>query len=290
MGQKALALALLSPLLLLISLIFFYPIVYSVYLSFFKVGLGTQQQMSMEFVGLDNYISIFRDPQMRGIVPTTLYFVVADIILSFTIGLALSLLLNQQFRGNRICRALIIIPWAIPVVVSGQIWKWIFSSPSGIINTVLLKLGVTQTYIPWLVDSRYALNSLIFAQVWAHVPIAAIILLAALQTVPTDLYEAAEIDGASAFQRFRHVTLPTIRDIIIITLVLLVIFSSKTFDMVFVITAGSFKTMVYYFYVYVQGFVDTNIGYSVALGYLLFGIIVVLSVFYVRAVFPGRKQ
>ncbi|MBI3456559.1 MAG: sugar ABC transporter permease [Candidatus Rokubacteria bacterium] len=283
-----LAYGLVLPSLALIGVLELYPILYSMWLTAQDVnldigGIGT------EYIGLGNWTQMLHDATLPFIVWTTVSFTGLVVLASLLIGLAIALLLNQDFHGRGFCRLVLLVPWAIPAVVSGRIWGLIFNAGFGILNTLLRALGLVETPIQWLTDPRLAINAVAFAQIWTNVPLVALFLLAALQTIPQELYQAARVDGASAWGCFWHVTLPSIRTVGLILVVLTTISSFKVFDLIYILTNGYADTMVWYFNVFIQSFKNLNFGYGATLAYALFLVILGLTVLYFR-LFPLRLE
>lgn len=242
-----------------------------------------------EFVGLENWRHLGEDATLGPILRTTVYFTGAVVVASLILGLGIALLLNQEFRGQGFCRLVLLVPWAIPAVVSGRMWGLAFNAGIGIVNSILRKLGLINEGIRWLTDTTLAINTVAFCQVWTSVPLVALFLLAALQTIPQELYHAARVDGAGPLRCFWYITLPSIRTIGLALVVLTTISSFKVFDLIYVLTNGYAETMVWYFNVFVQSFKNLNFGYGATLAYALFVVILTLTVVYFR-VFPLRLE
>ncbi len=239
------------------------------------------------FVGIENYQIIFASPVFWRSAQVTLTFAVGFVILSTVIGLAMAMLLNQRFIGRGLARALLIIPWATPWLVIGILWKWFADGSVGGLNAVLLMLGVTQDYIPFLSDPNTALPITVLAAVWRQASFAGILLLAGLQTLPEELHEAAQLDGANWWQRFTNITLPWLRPVLITVTVFNVIYAFLQFDVIFAMTGGGpgDATQVMSVLIYRQLFVNTNIGLGSALAVILgvvalVGGLVIVKMFY----------
>ena len=243
------------------------------------------------YVGLHNWIELLSDPVFAKALQVTSYFSLLTIIIGIVLALGIALLLNENFRGRGMLRVLLLVPWAVPHVSNAQIWRWLFSIEYGIINGALIKFGLSESGIPWLIDSRVAIHALVIAQTWKDVPFMALLLLAALQTVPEQLHEAAKIDGASFWHRFRNVTLAHIRTTVFFVIIIEMIEMFKVFDIVYVATHGepANSTMVLYLYIYRQVFEYVNFGYGAAVAYTLAAVVVVISLFYIK-IFTGREQ
>ena len=282
------AFMLLAPCLGLILTLESFPIFFSLFLTFESVLVGVKG-LSFQFVGLSNWQHMFSDLTLSPILVRTLYFTGLDVGLSFLIGLCVALVLNEEFHGKRFAQVALIIPWAIPVVVSGRMWGLIFHSGFGILNTLLIKVGLIKVGILWLTDPNLSINTVVLAQVWTHFPLLALFFLAAFETIPEELYDAAKIDGTSKWQRFRHVTIPSVRNIILMMLIITTIASFKVFDMIYIMTMGYAETMVWYFNVFVQSFKYLYFDYGATLAYALFAAILVLTAIYLR-LFPLREQ
>jgi len=282
------AFLLLTPCLGLVLALESFPVILSFFLTFQKVSLG-MAGMTFEFAGLNNWLQMFSDRILGPILLRTLYFTGLDVGFSFLVGLGIALVLNEDFRGRSLARVALILPWAIPVVVSGRMWSLIFHSGFGILNTLLIKLGLINSGILWLTDPHYSINTVAFAQIWTHFPLLALFFLAGFETIPQELYDAAKIDGASRWQRFRHVTIPSVRNIILMMLIITTIASFKVFDMIYIMTMGYADTMVWYFNVFVQSFKFLHFDYGATLAYALFVAILVLTAAYLR-LFPIRER
>jgi ABC-type sugar transport system permease subunit len=283
-----LAYGLVLPSLLIICLLELYPIAYSVWLTTQDVQLDVRG-VDAVYVGADNWRQMLRDRAVPEITVTTAHFTALVVVATLALGLAIALLLNQEFHGQRFCRLMLLVPWAIPTVVSGRMWGLALNAGFGIVNTLLREAGLVDAPVQWLTDPRLAINAVAFAQVWTNVPLVALFLLAALQTIPAELYQAARVDGAGAWRCFWYVTLPSIRTVGLILVVLTTISSFKVFDMIYVLTNGYAGTMVWYFNVFVQSFKNLNFGYGATLAYALFLVIALLTVVYFR-VFPLRLE
>jgi len=277
-------LLLLSPAMLIVMALGGFPILYSLYLSFTKYILSHPR--GPEFVGLANYVALLHNPAFLNSLWKTAYFSAILIIGSTTLGLSLAIALNRNFKGKALYITLLLIPWAIPKVVNGLIWKWIFDGNYGILNAVLLKLGIIDHYIFWFGESPIIGILLIgLASVWKNVPFVTIFYLAALQTLPHDLYDAATVDGANALQQFLYVTVPQLRHTFVIVFILQTTWAVKLFDLIQVLTKGGpgDKTMVAYYYVYRQAFSYLNIGYGAAGAYIITLIIILFIVLYYKS-------
>ncbi|MBN9316824.1 MAG: sugar ABC transporter permease [Devosia sp.] len=239
------------------------------------------------FVGIENYQIIFSSPVFWRSAQVTATFAIGFVVLSTLIGLAMAMLLNQRFIGRGLARALLIIPWATPWLVIGILWKWFADGSVGGLNAVLLMLGLTSDYIPFLSDPNTAMPITVLAAVWRQASFAGILLLAGLQTLPEELHEAAQLDGANWWQRLTNITLPWLRPVLITVTVFNVIYAFLQFDVVFAMTQGGpgDTTQVMSILIYRQLFVNTNIGLGSALAVILgvvalVGGLVIVRLFY----------
>jgi multiple sugar transport system permease protein len=225
-----------TPALLAILLLTGYPILYSAWISLHKYSL--KRPRVFEFVGIDNYRQILESEEFWAALWITLQFTLLVVMLVVLLGLGIALLLNREFTGRGLVRTLILLPWAIPPVVNGLMWQWIYDSKVGALNGLLTSLGLITEYRGWLSSPLSALLGLAFADLWNAMPLAVILLLAALQRIPGELYDAARVDGGTPFQLFRHVTFPWLAQPLLIVLILQTLSAIRAFDIIYVLTAG----------------------------------------------------
>ena len=230
------ALALNAPCLIAIIVLVGYPIVHSAWTSLHKYNL--KRPRVFEFVGLGNYLAILESEEFWSALWVTTIFTVLVVALVVLLGLLIAMLLNQPFPGRGLVRTLVLLPWAIPPVVNGLMWQWIYDSKVGALNGLLVSLGLQREYRGWLSDPTSALLALVWADVWNLVPLAVILLLAALQRIPADLYDAARVDGGSSAQHFWHITMPWLAQPLLIVLILQTMSAIRAFDVIYVLTAG----------------------------------------------------
>lgn len=234
--DQAFGLLLLSPAALLVLCVAVYPIMRVFWLSFFAQNLGTG--LEPQLIGGANYIRLFYDGHFWQSIRTTLLFTVVAVALELVLGLAFALLLNARLRGRGLARAAALVPWALPTAVLALAWTWIFNDQFGVFNDLLTRVGLLERPIAWLARSDTALLAVIFADLWKTAPFIMIILLAGLQNIPEQLYEAAAIDGARGWKSFTLITLPMLMPAIMLALVFRVIHSFGIFDLIFVMTGG----------------------------------------------------
>jgi multiple sugar transport system permease protein len=225
-----------APALIAITLLAAYPIVNSAWISLHRYNL--KRPNVFRFIGLENFATIVEAPEFWSALWITVQFTLLVVIAVSVLGVLVALLLNQPFRGRGFVRALVLLPWAIPPVVNGLMWQWIYDSKIGALNGLLVSLGVLTEYRGWLSDPTSALLALAFADVWNVLPLAVILLLAALQKIPAELYESARMDGAGPFQMFRHVTFPWLAQTLLVVLILQTLSAIRAFDVIYVLTAG----------------------------------------------------
>lgn len=225
-----------APSLVVIVLIVGYPILYSAWVSLHDYNL--KRPGIFRFVGLDNYAEIFSSPEYWSALWITIQFIALSVSLLVVLGVAIALLLCRPFPGCTILRTLILVPWAIPPVVNGLMWQWIYDPKVGALNGLLLSLGIIDEYQGWLSRPIYALLALVSAHVWNMLPLAVILLLAALQRIPGELYDAGMVDGCNRRQMFWHVTFPWLTQPLLIVLILQTMFAIRAFDVIYVLTAG----------------------------------------------------
>jgi len=280
-------LLLLLPSLVLLFLFIVAPVGQSFYLSFHRMIIGLPH-LGISFVGLTNYQELLHDPVARHSLWITLVFVGTTTFFELLIGLLLALLMHRRFPGRGTLRAAVLIPWAIPTVVSSQMWRFLFNDAYGMVNYALFGAD-TARYIPWLALPSTALLSLVVADVWKTASFAALLILAGLQVIPDELYEAARVDGAGAWHRFRHVTWPLILPALLVALLFRTIDAFRVFDLAFVMTQGgpADATNVLQLYGYKKMFVEGWMGYGSSLSVCIFIMVLCLAVMYVRMV--GRR-
>ena len=289
-SSHRLAFLFIVPSLVFVSVFTLYPIVESFRLSFYRMIL-TLPWLGQKMVGWENYLDLWTDPVAWQALRTTLLFVAVTVPSELLLGLGMALVMNQAFRGRGVLRAIVLIPWAIPTVVSSQMWRFIFNDRYGLFNFVLFG-GDTARYFAPLADPRFAMLAIMAAETWKTAPFAALIILAGLQTIPDEVYEAASIDGATAWQKFRHVTLPLLGPALLLALLFRTIDALRVFDLVFVMTQGgpADATNVLQFYGYKKTFAEGMIGYGSTIAVTVFMMSLVLALAYLRALKSERFQ
>ena len=276
------ALRFIAPSILFVALFSLYPLFESLRLSFYRMIL-TLPWLGQRFVGWENYRDLASDPVAFSSLITSIIFVAVTTPVEVALGLAMALVLNRSFRGRAWLRAIVLVPWAIPTVVASQMWRFIFNDRYGLFNFVWFG-DATEHYWAPLAEPRLALLAVMVADIWKTSSFAGLIILAGLQFIPNELYEAASIDGATVWQRFRHITLPLIRPALLLALLFRTIDALKVFDLVFVMTQGgpADATNVLQFYGYKKSFAEGMIGYGSAIAVAVFALSVLLSIVYIR--------
>lgn len=286
-GRTRLAIGLLAPTFLFVAVFAFYPILYSFWLSLHRLVIG-MPGLGQPFVGLDNYARLVADPVALRSIVVTLLFVGVSTAFELVLGLGIALIINRRFPGRGSVRAAVLIPWAIPTVVSSQLWRYIFNDKYGLLNFALYG-GDAPGYVAWLADPVWAFVAIVVADVWKTSSFAALLILAGLQTIPDDLYEAARLDGAGAWRQFREITLPLVRPALLVALLFRTMDAFRVFALVFVMTQGgpADATNVLQFYGYKKIFAEGLMGYGSTISVLVFVLTMSVSVFYLRLV--GRR-
>jgi multiple sugar transport system permease protein len=268
---------LLIPALLLLLFVFAYPISRAFWLSLFVQNLGTQLQP--EFTGFSNYVRMVGDGRFWQSFWITTVFTSASVILELLLGMGIALVLHQAFKGRSLVRTAALIPWALPTALIGLAWAWIFNDQFGVVNDILLRLGLIDTGINWLGNPGLAMLAVIVADVWKTTPFISILLLAGLQSIPDDLYEAHAIDGANAWQSFWRITIPLLMPQILIAVLFRFAQAFGIFDLIAVMTGGGpgGATEVVSLYIYSTVMRYLDFGYGAALVVVTF-LLLVLAV------------
>jgi multiple sugar transport system permease protein len=271
--------ALLAPALLVTLFIVFMPMLQAIYTSFFDLVLWKAN--ASRFVGFGNYIKLFNDKVFWIALGHTALWIGLTVPLQMGLGLVTALLLNREFPWRGLARALIIIPWALPSVVIALMWRWIYDPNTGVLNDILIYLSIVHQAVPWLADPNLALYAIIATLTWQGFPFFAVMILAALQGIPKSQYEAAAIDGASAWRQFRHITLPGIAPVLGTAGLLRVIWVANSMDVIFVMTGGGpgYSTYTLPLYAFIRARQNLDFGYGTAIAVtftILLGAVVAL--------------
>ncbi|MEW6455643.1 MAG: sugar ABC transporter permease [Acidobacteriota bacterium] len=280
---------LIVPSLIVISIVALFPIIYVVWLSFHKKMLIFNIS---EFVGLKNYAFLINDERFWNSLFNTVYFTVISVSLEFIFGLAIALLINRKFPGRGIVRAIILIPWAIPTVVSAKIWDWIYNGDFGVLNFVLKYFHIISSSVNWLGDRYFAIHAAIFMDVWKTTPFVALIFIAGLQIIPEDLIKAARVDGANYFYIFKKIILPILKPVIMVILVFRTLDAFRVFDAIYVLTGGGpgNTTETLSIYAYKVLFQTLQFGYGSTISVVIFFSIMSISFLYIRIIGKGLRE
>lgn len=283
--------AALAPALLVLLLILAYPILQSMLLSLqeLRAAGGTFEG---RFIGLANYAALLEDRTFRAALATTAYFTAIEVAAVVLLALGVALLLNHPLGRAGIFRIILLLPWAIAPVANAVLWKWILHANYGILNTLLTGLGVVDHNVIWLGTARMALNTVLAIDIWKSVPFIAILLLAGLSKVPPVLYRAARLDGANAWQQFRHITLPQLRPTMAVAVILQTLWSLRIFDLIFVLTKGgpADGTVLLNFLAYRTTFNFLDLGYGAAIANVIFAVSFMLALGYIWLLRPGLQK
>ncbi len=280
--------AFILPALLLLCIVALFPIITAIQLSFNKVSLVPPNQaflgFSLKFIRLDNYVEVLSDADFWGAVAHSTTFTALTVIGSLSLGLAFALMLDSSIRGRTIWRLLLLSPWTVAPVVAGSTWSWIFDARYGVLNALLRIIDPSAQPVLWLANPYLAMLSVSIANIWIRMPFMMIMLLAGMQAVPVEEYEAAAVDGASAFDRFRYITLPHLRFTVMVATVLLVIWDFKHFDIVQVMTAGGpgRATELLSTLTFKTSFVFFRFGPAAAMGTLIMLVLLAFTALYVK--------
>ncbi|MCX6060497.1 MAG: sugar ABC transporter permease [Chloroflexi bacterium] len=282
--------ALILPSFLIILGISLQPILSTLYLSLFEVPRGINLQNT--FVGLGNYISLLSEPIFWATIGRTFYFTVISVGTELVLGLAIAQLIHAHPPGWQFLRTSLIIPWAVPTIVNGTMWRWIYNADYGALNGLLFQLGLIDKYIPWLTRPDMAMNLVILADIWHSVPFIALILQAALATLPPDLEEAASVDGATAIQYFWFIRLPLLRPAILVALIIRTVEAFRAFDLIYVITNGgpANGTVTISFLTYLEMFSFGHAGRGSALSFLISLFTLTLAFIYIRMLYRPEEK
>jgi multiple sugar transport system permease protein len=280
-SERRAAYALIAPALLIIAIFVLSPIVQAFVSSLYRDTPFAPRT----FIGFDNYRTLVTDDVALGTIEFTLLFVIVSTALEILIGLGLALVINEHFKGRGLVRAAVLVPWAIPTVVAGVMWKYMLNDQYGFINLVFYGSNVAN-YVAWLASEWSARMAIIGADVWKTSSFAALLILAGLQSIPDDLYEAARIDGAGSLKRFFRITLPLLRPAILLALLFRMMDAFRVFALVYVMTQGApgDSTNVLQYYGYQKMFPEQQFGYGSAISVLVFVMIALVAIILIRSV------
>nr|WP_317361138.1 sugar ABC transporter permease [uncultured Blautia sp.] len=276
------ALIMLAPAIVFLALLIAFPLGKVVHDAFTHVHLINKSMTG--FAGIENFKTVISDEHFGQAVKNTIYWTVFSVLGEYIVGMITAVLLNQKFKGRAIFRTCIFIPWLVPIIVAGMTWDWLLNPEFGIINYALTSLNIIDSPINFLGDSKYAMATVIFVNIWRSFPYYTISFLSALQSIPGDLAEAASIDGAGVFRRFFSVTLPQLRSVSLVIVFIHVIWTAVNFDFIWVMTEGgpNYATETLPIMIYRYSMKKFDVGAASALSTMMFTIMVVLFIFYYR--------
>ena len=259
---------------LYLLLIMALPLLWALWISFTNKRVGT----AGTFIGLGNYADVLTDPLFWRTTWNTLVFTLGAVLLKLVFGLAMALVLNEQFRGRSLFRVLLFLPWTVPTIVSVFAWQWMFSDVGGALNAILRGIGVVQGPVPWLTDPTLAMVSVILVNAWRGTPFIGIAILAGLSAVPQEQYEAARVDGAGILQRFAYITLPSVKNVMMLAAVITTIWTLNDFEIIWLLTRGgpADATQVFSTLSYNIGFQNLDIAQATTISILSTPLLVLL--------------
>lgn len=277
------AMLFLAPMMLVLSIVAVFPVLYSFWISLHDLKLTRPNRVP--FVWFNNYVKIFSDSLFWESVARTASFTVMSVLAVMVIATLMAMLLNEDFRGRRVLSAILLVPWAIPYVANGLMWKWIYDSGYGALNGLLMQLGFIDKYIVMLGDTDKTMGLITNAFVWKEVPLATILLLVTLKSIRADLYSAAKVDGANAWQRFVHITLPQLVPGFALVMIYESMMAIRHFDLFFILTEGgpADASHVVAWQVYVETFRKLAFGTGAALAYIMAVATFLLAYFVIRS-------
>ena len=281
-GERRLAAKMLAPSLIVIAAVAAYPIGYAIWLSLTEYSLRVPDRW--RFAGFDNYTEALSSPEFWDALTTTFIFSGISVALELVIGLGMALCMHEAFKGRGLLRTVVLVPWAILTVVCAITWRTIFEPGLGLATVVLDKLALPGADVVWLGQEPYALAVMILADVWKTAPFMALLILAGLQVIPDELYDAAKVDGANAWQRFVRVTLPLLKPAILVALIFRTLDALRIFDLPFVLTQGANGTTTLSLIAQQELTANRLIGLGSALSVLTFVIVMAVAFIYIRAV------
>jgi ABC-type sugar transport system permease subunit len=282
---------LILPALIIILGITLQPILSTLYLSFFSVSSGINTHST--FIGFGNYTSLLQEATFWQTIGRTFYFTTVSVALEMILGIAIAQFISSHPPGWKFLRISLIIPWAIPTIVNGSMWRWIYNSDYGALNALLSQIGLIGHYVPWLIDATRAMNLVILADVWHSVPFIALLMQAAMATLSPELDEAAAVDGATAWQRFWRIRLPLLRPAILVALIIRSVEAFRVFDIVYVITQGgpASGTTTISYQTYLETFSYTDkLGRGAALSFLVSIFTLIMAFLYLRFLYQPHED
>jgi len=280
---------LLTPALTATILIIFLPIVQTAIMSLFNYVIWKPKDT--RFIGLGNYLQALTDEVFWISLKNTLYWIAGVILLQLLLGFTTAMLLNREFKWRGLARSLILIPWVTPSVITALMWRWMYDGNNGVINDLLVRIGLLNSYFPWLANSTTALPAIMVALMWQGFPFFAIMILAGLQAIPGTLYEAAEVDGASKLQMFTRITLPMLTPILFTSILLRIIWVANSMDVIFVMTGGGpgYATHTLPVFAFIRAYKGLDFGYASTIAICLTLLLIAIVAGYVIRVLRSQE-
>lgn len=270
------------PVMVLVGVFILYPVAQAIYSSFFNKDLLAPDEA--EFVGIENYVEIWTSPTIHQVLWNTFVWVAVGSLVAIVLGFAMGWLLHNKLPYVSVASAIVLVPWVLPRVVGASIWQFMFGGSQGIINELLVQIGIVNQYVVMLGSSDVSLWPPIIGMIWRLAPLFALLTLTSLQGIDEHLYEAARMDGATPWEQFRYITLPTMRYNLAIGFLLMLIYNIRNFSMVWVMTKGGpgVSSTTLPVMIYRTAFIDFNVGFASALSMLLFVVLLVFSYYYIK--------
>lgn len=280
-NERFLGYVLIAPVVIIIVVLIFYSIARGGFVSLQEKMLGVPNP---EFVGLKNYIEVFKDNIFRLSFKQSMIWTISSLISQIIIGMLLALLLNKKFKGRFFFRGLLIVPWVTPVIVMATIFKWMMNGLYGILNQILVNFKLIETSLGWFSDPKLALPLLIGINIWRGSPFMMLMFLAGLQAIPNEIKDAARVDGTSTIQEFFYITLPFLKRIIIVVVLIFFLWNFNNFDLIYLLTNGGpgYSTFTLPVYVYSLAFESFKSGQASAVSIIMFVILAIISLLYFR--------
>lgn len=289
-GDRRFAVLAASPAVLTIGALFVYPLLYAVMLSLYQ--MNDKMPGATQFVGLWNYAQLATDGNFREALVRTFVFSLFTVFGGVALAVGIARLLQHPFRGRNIARVLLLVPWAVPPVVNGIMWKLVFDGTYGVANAALTGIGIIDVPIQWLADPQLIMGVLILSEIWKLTPFLALMTIASMQAIPSNIYRAAAIDGAGGWAQFWKVTLPNLRGTLMFLFIVQSMWSIKVFDTIYVLTGGSGgpaeATTTINFLAYLTTFSYLDRGYGAAMSITIMGLVIVVTIFWILVL--GRRK
>ena len=284
----------LLPSFLAIGAVVLLPLLYAVFISFIDLTKNVRKLDNpalWDYVGFANFAKVLSSEAFWDALGRTMYFTIMSVGLEFIIGMAFALVLNEKFRGRGFVRGFMLIPWAFPTIVNAVLWKWLYDADHGTVTVLLHNLGLTDGYYNILGSSWSAMNAIIVADVWKNTAFVTLILLAAMQSLPQEAYEAGKMDGANAVRRFFAITLPLLAPAILVALVMRTMEAFKVFDIIYIMTGGgpAGGTQVLSFLTYQSSMMFGNFSYGAALAFVMSFFILIFALLYIKILYKNAE-